>query len=500
MPTRPIPSRPPLRVFGQRGIVEKIAETNGGTIGRQGSDPVESVPAPGVPGVTTPPGPPPYIPPSRVDETVPLRARIKALQEEMAPLRAELEPLRAERDLYKRRFEAVTFAEGPFGIVIKRTGHRAVVHVGARQFMTVTIPDGTDTEIGDAVRFAKTDKGFALVESLKQPLEACPIVIVAGVLPHRRFECTSGGVTRTCRYGRLDKVAAGDRVIVDPDVQLALVNLGPVAVTQSTPESVEWDDIGGLEHVKQELREAIEDPIVHRDLYKAFKLKPPRGILLTGPPGGGKTLLARAAATALAKLHGGKTTGFFSITGPTEILNKFVGESEKAIRGIFDACRAHHKEHGYPAILFIDECEALLFKRGDGPWDGLSRTIVPAFLTEMDGLSTSKYAPLVILATNRPDVLDPAIMRPGRVDRHIEIPYPDAVAARRIVEIHLKGRPAEDGLIDAIVAATPKPSSGAALENEVGLVIKRALNRAKLGGAHKLLLQDVVNYLRLKSR
>ena len=282
MPTRPIPSRPPLRVFGQRGIVEKIAETNGGTIGRQGSDPVESVPAPGVPGVTTPPGPPPYIPPSRVDETVPLRARIKALQEEMAPLRAELEPLRAERDLYKRRFEAVTFAEGPFGIVIKRTGHRAVVHVGARQFMTVTIPDGTDTEIGDAVRFAKTDKGFALVESLKQPLEACPIVIVAGVLPHRRFECTSGGVARTCRYGRLDKVAAGDRVIVDPDVQLALVNLGPVAVTQSTPESVEWDDIGGLEHVKQELREAIEDPIVHRDLYKAFKLKPPRGILLTG--------------------------------------------------------------------------------------------------------------------------------------------------------------------------------------------------------------------------
>jgi AAA+ superfamily predicted ATPase len=408
------------------------------------------------------------------------------------PLRAELDPLRAERDLLKRELATIRFAEGPFGIIVRKNGTRATSLVGGRQYQTLTLPDGSDVELGDAVRFAKTEKGLALVETIKQPIEGCPIVVVSSVLPGRRFECTFGGASRTCRFGRLEKVTPGDRVVVDPDVQIGLSSLGPLTPPQPVVAPVEWEDIGGLEDVKRELREAIEDPIVHRDLYRAFKLKPPRGILLAGPPGGGKTLLARAAATALSRLHGGKTTGFFSITGPTEILHKFVGESERAIRNIFDACRTHHKEHGYPAILFIDEADALFFKRGDGPWDGLARTIVPAFLTEMDGLATSAHAPLVILATNRPDVLDPALVRPGRIDRHIEIPYPDVAAARRIVEIHLKGRPAEDGLVDAIVDAAPKPVSGAVLESRVELIVKRALNRAKLGGEHKLLLQDVI--------
>jgi proteasome-associated ATPase len=422
----------------------------------------------GIPGVTAPPAPP-------AQDTEALRQ------------------LRAERDLLKAELERVRFAEGPYGVVLRVRDRKALCVVGGRQYQTVTLHDHADVEIGDAVRFARTEKGLALAEVVKQPVESCPIVVVKAVLSKRRFECFLNGGPRTVRLGKVEEAKPGDRLIVDPDGQIAFENLGPEKLPAPSPEPVEWDAVGGLEEAKRELREAIEDPIVHRDLYRILKLKPPRGILLHGKPGNGKTLIVRAAATALARLHGAsaQATGFLAMSGPQSVLNKFVGESEANILKVFETARQHHREHGYPAIVFIDEADALLGKRGSRPWDGMERTIVPTFLTEMDGLDTAKYAPLVILATNRPDILDDAIMRPGRIDRIIEIGDHDGASARRIVEIHVEDRPMEEGLVDAILASVKLPSSGAVLANQVSLTIARAIRRAKDGGAPKLLIKDV---------
>lgn len=408
-------------------------------------------------------------------------------------LRQELAQAREERDAIKAELQRVRFAEGPYGVVLRVDGTKALCVVGGRQYQTVSLRDSEDVEIGDAVRFAKTEKGLVLAEYARQVLESCPIVVVAKMLSKKRFECSIGGSARTCRLGKVTKAEPGDRLIVDPDWQIALENLGPEKPTALVPETVEWSDVGGLEDAKQKLREAIEDPVRHKALYKAFKLRAPRGILLWGPPGSGKTLLVRACATALARMHGAsaQTSGFLPISGPQAVLNKFVGESEANIKRVFDAARKHRQEHGYPAIVFVDEADALLGKRGMRPWDGMERTIVPTFLAEMDGIDTHEFAPLVILATNRPDILDDAIVRPGRVDLTIEIGWHSGEAARKIVEIHLGQRPAEEGLVDAILAKTTLPASGAVLEDKVIKTIANALRRAKDGGEHRLLIKDI---------
>src|SRR5262249_7038614 len=154
-----------------------------------------------------------------------------------------------------------------------------------------------------------------------------------------------------------------------------------------------------------------EDPILHRDLYRALGQKPLKGILLEGPTGVGKTHLARAMATGVCALHNAKPaeSGLLVTKGP-ELLNKYIGESEAGVRRLFESARRHHKEHGCPAIVLLDEADALLGKRGSTRWEGMERTIVPQFLAEMDGMEESHA--FVVLTTNRADMLDEAILRP----------------------------------------------------------------------------------------
>ena len=240
----------------------------------------------------------------------------------------------------------------------------------------------------------------------------------------------------------------GHVVMLHPKTLQIVENTGypPLEAGQFAPAeipNVKWSDIGGLEEAKQDMIEAIEMPHREKELFAFYKKRPVKGILLSGPPGCGKTMLGKAAATALSEIYGKESarTGFLYVKAP-EILNSYVGASEETVREIFSDARRHAMEHGYPAIIFIDEAEAILAKRG-GMGFSMSNTIVPSFLTEMDGLESSSA--IVILATNRPDILDPAIVREGRIDRKVSVKRPSVKNATDIIAMSLERYPVADG-------------------------------------------------------
>jgi transitional endoplasmic reticulum ATPase len=216
--------------------------------------------------------------------------------------------------------------------------------------------------------------------------------------------------------------------------------------------TVHWDDIGGLDQVKQHLQEAVEWPLKKPEIFSRLGIKPPKGILLYGPPGCGKTLLARAVATE-------SEANFISIKGP-EVFSKWVGESEKAIREVFRKARM-----AAPAVIFLDEMDSLAPRRGLGFSDsGVSERVISQLLTEMDGIVTLQDL-VVIAATNRPDMVDSAVLRPGRFDRLIYVPEPDEKSRFQIFKIYTKEMPlAKDVDINQLTSVT-KYYSGADIES-----------------------------------
>jgi AAA family ATPase, CDC48 subfamily len=204
---------------------------------------------------------------------------------------------------------------------------------------------------------------------------------------------------------------------------------------------VHWDDIGGLENVKQELREVVEWPLKYPEVFQKMGIEPPKGILLYGPPGTGKTLLAKAVATESG-------ANFIAIRGP-EVLSKWVGESEKAVREVFRRAR-----EVAPAVVFFDEIDSIAPVRGQSFDSGVTDRIVNQLLTEMDGIVPLSNV-VVLAATNRPDMLDPALLRPGRFDRVIYVPPPDKEARKQILKIHTKRMPlANDVDLDRLAELT----------------------------------------------
>ena len=222
--------------------------------------------------------------------------------------------------------------------------------------------------------------------------------------------------------------------------------------------SVHWDEVGGLDEVKEALREAVEWPIKKPEIFTSMGITPPKGVLLYGPPGCGKTLLARVVATE-------SEANFISIKGP-EIFSKWVGESEKAIREIFRKART-----ASPAVIFLDEVDSIVPRRGGGSDSGVSERVISQLLTELDGLEPLQNV-VVIAATNRPDIIDPALMRPGRFDKLIYIPPPDETSRQQILKIYTKKIPLSPSTnIDALNTGT-KGFSGAdiqALCNEAAM-------------------------------
>lgn len=237
-------------------------------------------------------------------------------------------------------------------------------------------------------------------------------------------------------------IKLGDRVSVDGSrsVITAIIPQNESRFTLDAHVNVEWDEVGGLEDAKLQLQEAVEYPVKYRKQYEFYHKKPTKGILLYGPPGCGKTLLAKALATSLAKLAGQDEAGYIYVKGP-EILDKYVGASEQIIRQLFKTARTYGEIKKTRAIIFIDEADAIMRKRGSGRSSDVEMTIVPSFLAEMDGMDDSETAPLILLATNRPDTLDSAITRDGRIDRKVKVDRPNQAAARNIFEIHLRKTP-----------------------------------------------------------
>jgi hypothetical protein len=208
------------------------------------------------------------------------------------------------------------------------------------------------------------------------------------------------------------------------------------AALQGTLDQV-WGEIGGQDEAKRELIRAIQWPVLYPELFILFKRRRSRGVLLYGPPGCGKTLLGKAVVKLIAALYHRKADdGGFKYVKGHQLLDQFVGNSEKAVKGLFDDARRWREQKGYPAVLFFDEADALFKRRPSGGLEN-AFTLVPALLAEMDGMDDS--GAFVILATNRPDALDLAITRPGRIDRRIRVTRPDETATETIFRIHLEG-------------------------------------------------------------
>jgi proteasome-associated ATPase len=297
-------------------------------------------------------------------------------------------------------------------------------------------------------------------------VEACAYEVQGEVVslkemlgPDRALVIGNADEERVVQIGeplRNHHLRAGDSLLLDVRSGFVLEHLPKPEVEELILEEVpdiSYQDIGGLADQIEQIRDAVELPYLHADLFAEHQLKPPKGILLYGPPGCGKTLIAKAVANSLAKKVAevtGRSSGrsyFLNIKGP-ELLNKYVGETERQIRLIFQRAKEKSGE-GVPVIVFFDEMDSIFRTRGSGVSSDVENTIVPQLLSEIDGVEQLKNV-IVIGASNREDMIDPAILRPGRLDVKIKIERPDSEAARDIFSKYLvPSLPLADEVVEA---------------------------------------------------
>ncbi len=447
-------------------------------------------------------------------------------------LRESREHIAALRD----EVDKLTRPPSPYGVVASRNddGTLDIHSMGRKMRVEVdptlemdAIEPGDEVYLNDssAVIGHRRSDPVGEVATLQHLLEDGVRVVVTGRGDEERV-CELAGSLRGTR------LRLGDRVRIDPRASVVLEVLPRPEVDELLLEEIPdvgYDDIGGLGSQIEAIADAVELPFLHQELFAEHRLPAPKGILLYGPPGCGKTLIAKAVANSLARkvaaqMGEGKGRSYFiNIKGP-ELLNKYVGETERQIRLIFQRAR-EKSEEGWPVIVFFDEMDSMFRTRGTGISSDMESTIVPQLLAEIDGVEGLRNV-IVIGATNREDLIDPAILRPGRLDVKIKIERPDAAAAAEIFARYLTEEiPIADGasvpdLISSTVEAMYADvaenrflevtyqngdreelhfkdfASGAMIENIVRRAKKLAIKRVIAGGVRGVALDDLISSIR----
>jgi proteasome-associated ATPase len=369
-----------------------------------------------------------------------LRERIGSLEEVNFQAQQALEKL----DAIVEKLRSPAFRVGT--LIMSIEPDKAHVCVGGTDYVSRLDPQIplSSLQIGQRVLL---NEAFAVVQGLGFDRNG-PIVRIDELLSDGRIRIgQESGLSQTViiRSSLLskEKLKPGLEIRLDVNQRVALEVIGVGKRVERSLEHVTelpWSSIGGQDEAVQAIRDTIEMPLLHADLFKKFDHHVPKGFLLYGPPGCGKTLLGKATAYNLRQQIRDRTgvdrpEFFLHVKGP-EILNMWVGESERQVRDLFSQCRERAND-GALAFLFIDEAESLLGTRRAGRFNSMSSTLVPMFCTEMDGMDPLQNV-VVILASNRADLIDPAILRPGRIDRKIRVRRPTEEGAKNIYRIYLR--------------------------------------------------------------
>ena len=364
----------------------------------------------------------------KVAQNEKLSYTLREAREHIAQLREEVEKLSQPPSAYG----VIVGKNDDETVDVLTSGRKMRVHLHP-DIDFETVPRGAEAVLNESLNVVKTraPEGSGEIVSLKEICEDGIRAIVVG----------RGDDERVCELAdaiRGTHLRSGDLLRLEPRSGLLLERLPQPDVEDLLLEEVpdiDYSDIGGLDTQIEQIADAVELPFLHGELFAEHQLPAPKGILLYGPPGCGKTLIAKAVANSLAKKVAAKQgdakgrSYFINVKGP-ELLNKYVGETERQIRLIFQRAR-EKSEEGWPVIVFFDEMDSMFRTRGSGISSDMESTIVPQLLAEIDGVEGLRNV-IVIGATNREDLIDPAILRPGRLDVKIKIERPDRDAARQI--------------------------------------------------------------------
>jgi|UniRef100_A0A7C3LWP9 proteasome-associated ATPase len=378
------------------------------------------------------------------------KKKLYRLKKRLFDLEADWRRCAQEREKMEEILEKLSSPAFRMGTLLGKTEEGlGWIAVGGSDYFSQIDPriNPDELEAGQRVRL---NEALSIVGTAgPEPFGA--IVQVSKVLPDGRVEIGGDRSVAGAPSAVVGRAASLKDVPVVPGDSLRLDNTSRLAVEylggrqenhllEEVPE-VSWKDVGGQKKAIEEIQKAILNPVLHEDLYARYRFRSPKGFLLFGPPGCGKTLIGKATAHQLAlemqEKEGRPIKGvFFHIKGP-EIFNMWLGESERIVRELFEQGREARKRGDFP-VLFIDEAEAILGTRRSIRSFNIHNTLVPMFCAEMDGMSGPNGF-MVILATNRPEMIDPAILRPGRIDRKIRVVRPDREAAMEIISIYLTG-------------------------------------------------------------